>query len=109
MQQPQSYQSGSFDVNSYQQNLHDNNNNYNNNANYSTSNYLDNFGSPGLPLKVDPRFSRQVSKRDPAYKELRELIEKHIEYANLELDYHNVNEAKERLKAAAYYLSHIVE
>ena len=109
-QQQQSYQAGNLNVNNYQQNQNAYNNNNNNNySNASGSNYLDNFGNPGLPLKVDPRFARKVSKREPAYKELREIIERHIEYANLELDYHNVHEAKERLIAAQYYLANIVE
>ena len=109
-QQQQPYQAGNFNVNNYQQNQNAYNNNNNNNySNASGSNYLDNFGSPGLPLKVDPKFARKVSKREPAYKELREIIERHIEYANLELDYHNVHEAKERLIAAQYYLANIVE
>lgn len=126
MQNDNGYQGGNFNVNRYQQNQNTYNNmsnqgtnmnmnsytNMNMNNNYvctSNSKYLDNFNSTELPRKVDPKFARKISKKDPLYKELKETIERYIEYANLELDYHNIHEAKERLEAVSYYISNITD
>lgn len=43
------------------------------------------------------------------YAQLNEQILEHIEYATLELDYHKVEEAREHLEAAAYYLRNITD
>ena len=62
-----------------------------------------------LPRKVRPEFRLPMSKSDPQYPQLRDQIAEHIEYANLELDYHKITEAREHLEAAAYYLKNVTD
>ena len=62
-----------------------------------------------LPKKVRPEFRLPMSKSDPQYPQLRDQIAEHIEYANLELDYHKISEARAHLEAAAYYLRNVTD
>lgn len=48
-----------------------------------------------------------MSRRDPQFDKFEEEICRLIEYANLELDFHNVDEAKKNLEKARYYLQNI--
>lgn len=62
-----------------------------------------------VPKKVRSDFQLPMSKKDPMYPQLSTQILEHIEYATLELDYHKVEEAREHLEAAKYYLKNISE
>lgn len=65
--------------------------------------------SSKLPKLVKSEFRLPMSKRDPMYPKLKEQIEEHIEYSNLELDYHKLDFGREHLEAAAYYLRNIID
>lgn len=65
--------------------------------------------SSKLPKLVKSEFRLPMSKRDPMYPKLKEQIEEHIEYSNLELDYHKLDFGREHLEAAAFYLRNIIE
>ena len=61
-----------------------------------------------VPKLVNPMFKLPMHKNDMNYPQLKEVISMHIEYSNLELDYHKINKAREHLEAAAFYLSNII-
>ena len=112
-------------------NFNNNNNNFNNNNNYNNNNIQNNYSQPFsdsqltdntnigtfydptivknyVPKLVNPMFKLPMSKTDMNYPQLKEVINMHIEYSNLELDYHKINKAREHLEAAAFYLSNII-
>lgn len=100
-----------------QQNI--NNNNINNssqntskmNPNPPQSNkpFVPIVNSGNIPKKVKGEFKLPMKKTDPQYAKLRDQIAEHIEYANLELDYHKISEARDHLEAAAYYLRNVID
>ena len=121
--------------NNYMMNNNNNNNNYYNNnmmmnnnnmpipqnnyvQPYSDSQLTDNtnigtFYDPSIvknyvPKLVNPMFKLPMSKKDMNFPQLKEVINMHIEYSNLELDYHKINKAREHLEAAAFYLANII-
>ena len=99
-------------------NNYNNNNNINNNMNFSPSNIQPNtqigqyyqYNPRNVPKLVNLNlFHFPISKRDPNYLNLKEIIFQHIEYANLEFDYHKIDKGREHLEAAVYYLNNITE
>lgn len=98
-------------------------NNYNQpQPNNQTNNYsqpqpsapMNNIPQNNVPVVSAPtqpkiNFKLPMSRRDPLYERFEEEIAEHIEYANLELDFHKIDEAKKHLETAAYYLKNIVD
>ena len=113
----QPFQQPSVNPQPIQQNV--NNNNINNaNQNLSGMNqmppqsnkpFVPIVNNGRVPKKVRGEFRLPMKKTDPQYPQLRDQIAEHIEYANLELDYHKVSEARDHLEAAAYYLRNVVD
>lgn len=94
-------------------------NNQNMNQGYNSSTVMNNMNNmnqqpmqnnnQGKMLRPKIQFKLPMSRRDPMYEELEAEIIEHIEYANLELDFHKVEEAQQHLETAAYYLRNIVD
>ncbi|MCQ2819225.1 MAG: hypothetical protein MJ252_18335 [archaeon] len=65
--------------------------------------------TPPLTAQINPSYRFPMSRRDPCFEKLKEEIAEHIEYANLELEFHKLDEAAQHLQTAAYYLRNIVD
>ena len=62
-----------------------------------------------VPKFVDTSIQLPIRRTDPQYSKLKELIQMHIEYSNLELDYHKLSQGRDHLQAAAYYLRNVID
>lgn len=59
------------------------------------------------PRLVDKSIKLPISKTDPSYSKVKEIINMHIEYSGLEMDFHKLEMAKDHIEAAVYYLRNI--
>ena len=62
-----------------------------------------------IPNGVDRNIPLPMSRRDPNYVHLKNIIDKQIILANQELDYHKIDMARNHLEIAAYYLKNVVD
>ena len=60
-----------------------------------------------IPTLVDKSIRLPISKTSSEYSKVKELIKTHIEYSTLELDFHKLDNAKDHVEAAIYYLRNI--
>jgi hypothetical protein len=60
-----------------------------------------------IPKMVDQSIRLPVKKTDQIYNKVKQLIDMHMEYSSLELDFHKLGMAKDHVEAAIYYLRNI--
>jgi len=62
-----------------------------------------------MPKKVNKTFVLPIVKSTPEYKKIKEEIISNIEDGICELEYFNIDEAKEYVECSLYYLKNIIE
>ena len=79
-------------------------------TNVQPGNFYNPLTNPNyVPNGVDRNIPLPMSKRDPNYVHLKNIIDKEIILANQELDYHKIDMARNHLEIAAYYLKNVVD
>jgi hypothetical protein len=79
-------------------------------TNVQPGNFYNPLTNPNyIPNGVDRNIPLPMSRRDPNYVHLKNIIDKQIILANQELDYHKVDMARNHLEIAAYYLKNVVD
>ena len=79
-------------------------------TNVQPGNFYNPLTNPNyIPNGVDRNIPLPMSRRDPNYVHLKNIIDKQIILANQELDYHKVDMARNHLEIAAYYLKNFVD
>ena len=79
-------------------------------TNVQPGNFYNPLTNPNyIPNGVDRNIPLPMSRRDPNYVHLKNIIDKQIILANQELDYHKIDMARNHLEIAAYYLKNVVD
>ena len=79
-------------------------------TNVQPGNFYNPLTNPNyIPNGVDRNIPLPMSRRDPNYIHLKNIIDKQIILANQELDYHKIDMARNHLEIAAYYLKNVVD